>query len=464
MPTVWTQLRRFFRFEGVPLEVVLITAFLSYLLQINAIISGEPLYLIALYTLLPWMPLALFEGIWKVKNYTMVAVLGIFTILQIGHFAEHLIQVIQLNFLDGTVACPPPKDTVENAARAVELGLRSPDLAATFFSVDSIARAGTDGLPLLDQNGDMLRGPAACAVFGQLDLEIVHLIWELIGYFGTAFVLLYFPRNIFLTLALFALSWHALEHLTITYFYYFDQAAAWPGTVQLWATVPLEGNRFMAVPAGQADTLLNFYQAGGKFGLMANNGLFEQLTGYDGMPGRPVLHMGYNLAITVPTVIGFAVELRKLRSRYLEQMFTDLSIEEVAQLSSQVEDVTFSAGSVILKEGDVATAAFLVKTGQVDIFIGYGTPNQKKVAEVLSGNLLGEMGLVNGLPRSATAVAVGSVEALKLDALLFADLLDPESGEFRSKETMRQIRRVAEMRQWENQRLSKDDGATTLPA
>ena len=57
---------------------------ISYLLQINAIISGEPLYL--MHTTLP---IALYEGVWKVQNYAAVAFLGLFTILQIGHFAEH---------------------------------------------------------------------------------------------------------------------------------------------------------------------------------------------------------------------------------------------------------------------------------------------------------------------------------------------------------------------------------------
>ena len=58
---------RFLSFESVDLKMVLVTAFISYLLQINAIISGEPLYLIAFYTLLPWIPLLAFEGVWKIR-------------------------------------------------------------------------------------------------------------------------------------------------------------------------------------------------------------------------------------------------------------------------------------------------------------------------------------------------------------------------------------------------------------
>ena len=128
-------LSRFFSFEAVSVRTVAATAAMSYILQINAIIAGEPLYLIALYTLLPWLPIAFYEGIWKVKNYAAVAFLGIFTVMQIGHFAEHLIQVLQIDLANGTVACPPPIDNIANAARGVVLGARDTLLEPSFYSV-----------------------------------------------------------------------------------------------------------------------------------------------------------------------------------------------------------------------------------------------------------------------------------------------------------------------------------------
>ena len=65
---------RFFSFEAINIRIVLITAAISYMLQLNAIISGEPLYMIAFVTLLPWIPLVMFEGVWKVKNYAAVVI------------------------------------------------------------------------------------------------------------------------------------------------------------------------------------------------------------------------------------------------------------------------------------------------------------------------------------------------------------------------------------------------------
>jgi hypothetical protein len=446
MPGVILQLRRFFRFEGVSMNVVFMTLFISYILQINSIISGQPLYMIALVTLLPWIPLALFEGVWKVKNYSIIAVLGLFTILQVGHFAEHVIQVVQLNVLNGTVACPPPIDNLENAKRGFELGLRKPGIEPSYSSASQIVKPGPDGFPKLDPTGKQVAGPAACAVFGQLDLEVVHLVWELIGYIGTAAVLLYFPRNKFLMIAFLCLSWHALEHLTITYFYYFDQIPAWPGFRQLWATVPGPGSTFIAVPAGRQETLLNFYDAGGKFGLMAKNGMFELLTGFKGMPVRPELHMGYNLLITIPTVIGFLIELKGLRSRYLEQTFSDLSSKQIANLSMRVDDVAFAKGQVILTEGDVATDCYLIKEGAAEVYISYGAPDQRLIAEVGSGSLVGEMGLLEHKMRSATVVAKSNCQCLRFSAELFAELTNTSSGEFQSDATLKKIQKIVQMR------------------
>lgn len=442
-----SQFRRFFSFEGVSPKAIIITALISYVLQINSIISGQPLYIIAFVTLLPWIPIVLFEGIWKVKNYTAIAALGLFMILQMGHFGEHVVQVVQLQVLNGTVACPPPVDNVENARRAVEMGLRDASVPPSFYSTEKIAKRGPDGKAIIGEDGKMTIGPAACAVFGQLDLEVVHLVWELLGYFGTALVLMYFPRNRWLFVALLCLSWHALEHLTISYFYYFDQLPEWPGVKMLWATVPLEGNSYLAVPAGQVSTLVNFYEAGGKFGLMAKNGLFQLATGFNGMPARPILHMMYNLAITVPTVIGFFVELKKLRSRYLEMMFSDLSAEKLALLTSKVKDVTFEAGTTIVRQGDAPLACYLIKQGSVGIYLDHLGANEKMIAEVGDGQLVGEMGLLDRKPRSATVIALTRCECLEIGPDLFQELVSAEKGAFRSEKTMSKIQSIVRARQ-----------------
>jgi len=442
---------RFLSFETVDVRFVLITALISYALQINAIVADEPLYLVALYTLLPWIPIVLFEGIWKVKNYTAVAFLGVFTILQLGHFGEHLAQVVQLKFLDGTVACPPPVDNLVHSNRAIEMGLREAGSEPTFLSVDQIIKPGPDGNPIVNSAGEFLTGPAACAVFGQLDLEIVHLIWELIGLFGTAGVLFFFRRNVMLWIAFGCLCFHALEHLTISYFYYFDQERVWEGFRQLWATYQLSGNQYVAYPAGKEPAMLNFYEAGGKFGLMAKNGMFELVTGFRGMPSRAELHMGYNLAITVPTVLGFLIELRRIKNRYLELSFSNLSQEDLSRLTLEIQNRRVKKGELIFEEGDYPDKAYIIADCSVRIVTNRGTDQEQDIALLHSGQLFGEMGILKPpYRRMASAIAESSGDLLELSPQTLKDLSEESGGTFQNKATSDDIRKLIEMRLQEN--------------
>lgn len=448
-PGLGRQLRKFLAFEGVSLPIVLLTALLSYGLQLGAILGGQPLYVIVFLTLLPWLPLLVFEGIWKVRNYAMIAVLGLITILQLAQFLAHLVQILQIHLWNGTLACPPPVDTAINAARAVEFGLREVSEQPTFATVDKIVMPGVDGFPLTRADGSEVLGPAACAIFGQLHLELVHLAWGLLAFAGMALAVLHFPRNRFLYLAFLVLAWSTAEQLTIAWFHYVDTGQDWRGSEQLWATMQGVGNTFEAVPMGLAEVAQDFYAAGGRNGLFASGGMLAALTGIDGLPDRAELRMIYSLAATAPMVLGFLVELRGLHNRYLEQVFGDLSPDQIAALSLEVSDVSFRKGEVILREGEVATECFLIKDGEVGIVIGLDTPDARVAATIGSGQLLGEMALIDGTPRSATAIARTPCTCLRMDARTFAQIMTPGS-DLGSEATLRQVQRIAEQRRWMN--------------
>ncbi len=61
---------------------------------------------------------------------------------------------------------------------------------------------------------------------------------------------------------------------------------------------------------------------------------------------------------------------------------------------------------VIFMQGDESTCMYEVQQGRVGIFLDYGTDKEKKIAEIGPDRIFGEMGMVEGLPRSATAVAL----------------------------------------------------------
>lgn len=64
----------------------------------------------------------------------------------------------------------------------------------------------------------------------------------------------------------------------------------------------------------------------------------------------------------------------------------------------------YNAGDVIFLAGDKSDCMYEVQKGRIDLYADYGKPEQKKLAEVGPERIFGEMGMVEGLPRSATAV------------------------------------------------------------
>jgi hypothetical protein len=419
-------LERFAAFRRVPLKVVAVTALASYALQIGAILQGQPLYIIALVTLLPWIPLVFVEGLWKVQHYSWLAVFAVVTVLQVGHLGEHTFQVVQLRFLDGTLACPPPKDTAASAQRAIDMGLRSADQGATGRSATAIQQP--DGKvadhPRLDASGRPVSGPPACGVFGQLDFELVHLVWDTLVWLGALVLLTKFPRNIWLWIAMIAASAHEVEHLFLGAIFYLDTDKVFSFKEQLWATT-VNGNNVTAIPAGVRDTVTTFYEAGGKTGILGKNGLVERviLGTTDKLPLRPYLHYLYNSAVVIPTVISFLVQVRKAYDQYLAQALPDLTEEQLVRATAKLENMKFPAGAVIVRQGDPADRFYIIVRGEVEVIRQQPDGTELAVARLGSGAYFGEIGLLHGGKRIATVRAATDVEVMALDRETFSDLM-----------------------------------------
>lgn len=67
---------------------------------------------------------------------------------------------------------------------------------------------------------------------------------------------------------------------------------------------------------------------------------------------------------------------------------------------------TFHKGGVIFREGDPGDCMYMVESGKVGVYLGYGTAQQKLLGEYVHGEYFGEMGLLEHTERSATAAAM----------------------------------------------------------
>ncbi|MDX2014831.1 MAG: DUF1003 domain-containing protein [Myxococcaceae bacterium] len=96
-------------------------------------------------------------------------------------------------------------------------------------------------------------------------------------------------------------------------------------------------------------------------------------------------------------------------------LFERLDEEERTLLAAQLDDVTFEPGQVVFKRGDPGGSIFIVVAGAVEIFVE-DTIGQRVVFETAkAGDFFGELSLLDGDPRSASAVALEGTRAVRLD-------------------------------------------------
>ena len=67
---------------------------------------------------------------------------------------------------------------------------------------------------------------------------------------------------------------------------------------------------------------------------------------------------------------------------------------------------TYEKGAVIFRQGDFAETMFDIVSGSVGVYVGFGTENETCLTILKAGDFLGEMGMIEYFPRSATAVAL----------------------------------------------------------
>lgn len=105
-------------------------------------------------------------------------------------------------------------------------------------------------------------------------------------------------------------------------------------------------------------------------------------------------------------------------------IFEQLEGEDLEQLSALLRTRRYAKGEVIFHQGDVGTALYIIRKGQVAIRLG--SPDGKEVILTLldRGDFFGELALLDGEPRSTDAVAREEVDLLSIQRDDFRKYLD----------------------------------------
>ncbi len=113
------------------------------------------------------------------------------------------------------------------------------------------------------------------------------------------------------------------------------------------------------------------------------------------------------------------------------ELFSGLDRVTLAKLAANLDSIAFKKDEPACTQGEAGDSLYLVSEGTFGVYVrGADDRPAVRVAELKRGGCFGEMALLTGEPRSASVLADGDGELLRLDKERFTDLVrqDPTIG------------------------------------
>ena len=107
-------------------------------------------------------------------------------------------------------------------------------------------------------------------------------------------------------------------------------------------------------------------------------------------------------------------------------LFAGLDAGGLSDLAGEMRSRRFRRGEVLFHQGDPGDALFVVTAGAVKISLPSEEGDEAIIATVRAGEFFGELALLDGAPRSATATALEATETLVLPRSRFRELIATE--------------------------------------
>lgn len=117
-------------------------------------------------------------------------------------------------------------------------------------------------------------------------------------------------------------------------------------------------------------------------------------------------------------------ERRRMYEKFLEEvpLLSSLTAYERSKIADALETHKFPANTVLIQEGDVGEAFYLLESGTAEVF---KEGEEGPLANYKKGDYFGELALLNDAPRAASVVSTSEVKVATLGKDGFQRLLGP---------------------------------------
>jgi CRP/FNR family cyclic AMP-dependent transcriptional regulator len=107
--------------------------------------------------------------------------------------------------------------------------------------------------------------------------------------------------------------------------------------------------------------------------------------------------------------------------------FSGLAEEDLEQIAEHAVSESFRRGALIISEGDLADALYVVVSGRAKVFLGSDDGKEVVLTVLGSGESFGEIALLDEEPRSASVAAMEKTTVLVIRRDRFLGLLQDNS-------------------------------------
>lgn len=104
-------------------------------------------------------------------------------------------------------------------------------------------------------------------------------------------------------------------------------------------------------------------------------------------------------------------------------LFSQLSQRQLNAVARHVDEIQLRKGAVLAKQGAQGLEAIIIVDGRARV-----VTDGKAIAELTAGDVVGEMSVIDGKPRSATVIAQTPMDLLVLHRRDFVFLLETVPG------------------------------------
>jgi CRP-like cAMP-binding protein len=105
-------------------------------------------------------------------------------------------------------------------------------------------------------------------------------------------------------------------------------------------------------------------------------------------------------------------------------VFNGLDPEDLRRLAAIGREVLLQPGAVLFEQGEESDGLYIVAEGIIRIYLTAGDGREATISLLEEGEMIGEIALLDGLPRSAGAAALTGARLIFIPHKPFCDLLD----------------------------------------